>query len=125
MEFDGALGEVQGNGDFFVCEITREAVKDFFFTTRQPDFIVNRLADLEQFVGFFVKVFQLMLFGRDEYGVIAGRLSSNHAVHRQQTGRMVSWESTIRTGLNLKIGDTGSLFTEKIAITKETCAGRA
>jgi hypothetical protein len=123
MEFDGALGEVQGNGDFFVCEITREAIKDFFFTTRQSDLIVNRLADLEQFVGFFEKAFQLMLFGRDEYGVIAGRLSSNHAVHCQQAGRLISWESTIRTGLNMKIGDTRSLLIEKVATTKKACAG--
>jgi len=46
-------------------------------------------------------------------------------MHRQQSGRLVRWEATIRTGLNVKKGDPGSPVTEKVAITKKTCGGMA
>lgn len=118
VEFNGAFREVEIRGNFFVGETIRNASKNFFFAASEPHLAVNRLTGFEQLVGFLNQVFQSLVFGLDQNGVITGTLPPNKAMHREQPRSLIHGKTAVRAGLYMKMGYSRILFVkeENIAV---------
>jgi hypothetical protein len=105
MKFYGSFGDVEIPSDFFVRETARDAGKNLLFPARQPYLAVNRRAS-EQLVSLLDKVLEKVVLGLDHNGVILRNLVANEAMLGEQSGRLASQKTAIRSGLDVKMDGT-------------------
>lgn len=102
MKFYGSFGDVEIPSDFFVRKTARDAGKNLLFPACQPYLAVNGHAS-EQLVGLLDKVLEKVVFGLDHNGVILGNLVANQAMLGEQSGRLTSQKTAIRSGVDVKM----------------------
>ncbi len=123
VEFYGALGEIQICSDFLVGETLHQAGKYFFLPARQPDLTVDGFPGLQELSRLFIQAFQNLIFGLDQDDIIARRLASHDAVHRQQPRRLVYRKSPVWAGLHVKMGRPGILFIKEEDVARKRGTG--
>jgi len=104
VKFHGTLGQIQFVSDFFVGKATENALKDFFFAAGKLNGAFGAMSCFEKFLGFLGEPVNAIGSCLNHNEVVAGRLSTNHAVHGQETGRVIDREFTIRASLDVKMG---------------------
>ena len=102
MKLYGSFGDIEIGRDFFVRKTSRDAGKNFLFSTRQPHLVANGHS-ADQLVSLLDKVLQKVVFGRDHNREIFENFVPNQAMLGEQSGRLTSQETAIRSGLHVKM----------------------
>ena len=123
MKFYGSLGEIQVRCNFLVGQALHQAGEHFFFPARELELAVDGVSCLQQRSRFFTQPFQGLVFGLHHDHVIARRLASHHAMHRQEPCGLINWKAAVRTCLDMKVRHSRVLFVEEVNIARKCRAG--
>jgi len=104
VKFHGTLRQIQFVSDFFVGKATENALKDFFFAAGKLNGALGAMSGFEKLLGFLGEPANAIGSCLNHDEVVAGRLSTNHAVHGEEAGRVVDRKFAIRAGLDVKMG---------------------
>lgn len=114
MELDGALGEIQFTGDFFVGQAAKNTIEDFLFAAGQLHIRLNALPGLQELLSFLGKLAEIFRSGGNHDEVITGGLTADHAMHGKKASSMINGKRSVRAGIDMKMGGPGGFFVEKI-----------
>ncbi len=118
VEFNGTFRQVEIRRNFFVRQTLRDAGQNLFLAAGQAHLAMNGPAGFEQLVGFLNQIFQNLVFGLHQNGVVSRTLAANKAMHGEEPGCLIYGKTTVGPGLYMKMGYSRILFVkeENIAV---------